>query len=145
MNQDYFSQSRTIAICSSVSFYEQVAELKNQLQAAGHTVLVPDLVLEMEKRGDFTTEAYAEQFDSANPHRKRQLIEAHFRKIEQSEVVLVVNENKHGIDGYIGANVLMEMTVGFYLGKLIYVTKPVSSQLSCYDEVMAMGVIEFKV
>jgi hypothetical protein len=33
----------------------------------------------------------------------------HFKKIENSDAILVVNYHKNGIDGYVGGSVLMEI------------------------------------
>jgi len=128
----------TITLCASVSFYQQVVEIKKQLEQEGWHVLVPDLALMMEKQNDYNFMSYAEKFDSTDPLRKQKLITSHFDKIAQSDAVLIVNLEKHGREGYIGANVLMEMTIGFYLKKQLYLWQSIPTELFCYDEVMAL-------
>ena len=52
----------------------------------------------------------------------------HFRKIENSDAVLVVNHGKNGIDGYIGGAVLTEMAIAKYLGKKIFILNELPSE-----------------
>lgn len=132
---------KKIAICSSVSFYKDVSSYKKNLTELGFKVFVPDLVLEMEKENNFDYLSFAEKFDSTNPNRKKYLIDSHFEKIKKADAILIINNQKHNIDGYIGANVLMEITVAYFLNKEIYILHNISNKLSCFDEVMAMAPI----
>lgn len=45
----------------------------------------------------------------------------HFKKIENSDAILVINNCKNEINGYIGGAVLSEMAIAKYLGKKIFV------------------------
>lgn len=112
----------TIAICSSADFYEQVNEIADQLTELGYTPIVPHTAKVMKESGDYEVSHYKTWFDNAdNYNKKAELMTKHFKEIEKSDSILVVNEAKHGIPNYIGPNVLMEMAIAFYLGKPIYI------------------------
>ena len=53
----------------------------------------------------------------------------HFKKIKVSDAILVVNNKKNNIDGYIGGNVLLEMMIAYEYKKPIYIMHPVSEYL----------------
>lgn len=69
---------------------------------------------------------------------KTKLIKDHFKKIEKSEAILIVNLEKNGQKGYIGGNVLIEMAIAFYLKKKIYVLNEVDNKNPFYEEILAM-------
>jgi len=127
-----------ITLCSSVSFYRQVIMVKIELESLGFTVLVPDLSSQMESENNYSFESYAERFDDANPQVKKRLMDEHFKKIAQSDGVLIINKRKHELEGYIGPNVLMEITVGYFLQKPVFLLHPVEKSLPAFDEVMAL-------
>lgn len=129
---------KTIATCASVSFYEEVISIQHELEKMGFKVLVPDLATEMERTNNYDKLAHYEKFDARQPSVKRKLMDDHFRKIEKSDAVLVINNRKHELDGYVGPNVLMEIMVGYYLKKPIYLLNPLPKELSAYDEIMAL-------
>jgi hypothetical protein len=52
-------------------------------------------------------------------------IKAHFRKIEQSDAILILNYEKCGIANYIGGNTFLEMGLAFWLGKKIVLLNPI--------------------
>lgn len=132
---------KTITICSSVSFYKEVVDIKKELEEKGFTVLVPDLAEELAKIDSYADLEKNKQQDDGNPELKKGFIDAHISKIEQADAVLIVNHMKHSIAGYIGPNVLMEMTVAYYLKKPIYLLETPAKELPAYDEIMAMGVL----
>lgn len=69
---------------------------------------------------------------------KAAAINDHFSKVEWSDAILVINNEKRGVKGYIGGNTLIEMGLAFYLKKPIYLLNPVSSELLYKQEVMGM-------
>lgn len=64
-----------------------------------------------------------------------------FEKIAQSDAILVINNIKNGIEGYIGANVLMEIGLAFYLKKNIYIWNPIEEDASYKEELLAFNVV----
>lgn len=107
---------KTITICSSVNFYRQVLDIQEQLEKAGLTVLVPATAKKMKETGDFEANNYKTWFGDEGDYRKKTgLMRGHFAEIEKGDAILVVNNEKNGQNNYIGGNVLMEMTIAFYL------------------------------
>lgn len=93
----------------------------------------------MIRSGTFNADEHKKDYESRKNFKlKADLIKHHFKKIQVSDAILVVNEKKHGYDGYIGGNVLMEMALAFHLKKPIYILNPVSETLPHYSEVMGM-------
>lgn len=123
----------SIVLCASVTAYKPLMKVAHQLEGMGHKALVPDLAEKMERENNF-------ELGADEGAAKTRAIKNHFKKIAESEVVLVVNEQKHGLSGYIGPNVLMEMAVAFYLGKPIYLLNQPDEKLSNIEEIRAMGV-----
>lgn len=134
--------SKTIVLCSSAAFYEHVNELADQLERIGFNAVVPHNALEMKKAGNYNVEAVKTWFkDPKGFKKKTQFMRWHFEEIEKGDVVLVVNDEKHGVPGYIGSNVLLEMGLAFYLNKPIYVMNQISKDTQNYEEILGMGSI----
>ncbi|PWU24160.1 hypothetical protein C5B42_00480 [Candidatus Cerribacteria bacterium 'Amazon FNV 2010 28 9'] len=129
---------KTITIGASVAFYSTVAKLRRQLIKEGFAVHVPDVALEMEQKDNFDEIAQRERYATLTDEEKKHLVIHLFEKIKESDALLVVNEQKHGIDGYIGPNVLMEMTVALYLKKPIFLLNNLSEDLASFGEIMAI-------
>lgn len=106
---------------------QRMNELEKELVRRGHEVFLPD--------PDEATEARKEPVAWAK--RKREFIDAHFAKIDQSEAILVVNEEKRGIPGYIGGNTLIEMAHAHAQKLEIFLLNPVPD-LQYRDEIMGM-------
>jgi len=130
-----------IVICSSVTFYPELPDLARSFAALGLEVTIPKLARK------FTTELSNEERDallnteSVSPAAKRGFIEDYLKEISAGDVVLAYNRPKHQIPGYIGPNVLMELTVGFYLKKQLFVWEAVDARVHGAEELQAIGVI----
>lgn len=134
--------NKTIAICASISFYKDVVNVKNELVKLGYEVLMPHLAETMEKENNFEKRYYFQKKYRSDPVKsKSEAIMRHFKKISKSDAILVINNEKHGIHGYIGGNVLMEMAIAFYLAKPIYVMNPYDENKSTKDEIEGVGSI----
>jgi hypothetical protein len=132
----------TITICSSASFYKQAVEIKDQLQTKEIMVLVPEVAEKMRESGDFDVSHYKTWFADANDyHKKAELMRKHFEKIEQGDAILVLNYEKHGAQNYIGGNVLMEMSLAFYLRKPIFILNELPEDSPFEEEIKGMGPI----
>lgn len=133
---------QTITICSSANFYKHAFEVSLQLKKMGYKTLVPVTIKKMKRSGNFNAEDYRTWYkDSRTFKRKTYLMKNHFDKIASSDAILVVNDEKRGVKGYIGANVLMEMGLAFYLNKPIFVLNDVHEDMPVYEEVKAMNCI----
>lgn len=129
---------QTIVICSSAAFYEHVNQLADELVAKGFTVVVPASASEMRKSGNYSLDYKTWYNNPEDFHRKAELMRGHFNEIEKGDAILVVNDEKHGVPGYIGPNVLMEMGLAFHLHKPIYVLNSVRRDMPVYEEVIGM-------
>lgn len=62
----------------------------------------------------------------------------HFEKIRQSDAILVCNESKNDVEGYIGGNTFMEMTLAYLQGLPIYVLNDLPEASMLIDELRGM-------
>jgi len=134
-------KAKRLVICSSVTFYPELGAIKQQFERLGFEVVIPRMA---QAYADAATAEEKKLFLSAEtvtPETKRGFIEKYFLQIEQGDIILAYNKPKHNIVGYIGPNVLMELTVGFYLKKQLFVWQSVSPKVHGAEELAAMGVI----
>lgn len=133
---------KTITICSSANFYRQVVAVKQDLETLGYNVLIPITAQRMQDSGDFDVSHYKTWFgDAKDYHKKAELMRTHFAEVAKSDAVLVLNYEKHGVQNYIGGNVLMEMAIGFYLNKPIYVLNDLPEDSAFEEEIIGLGSI----
>ncbi len=116
-----------LTLCGSMTSMPAMERIGDVLRAQGHEVELPDPDEAIEARKDA----------SARATKRGDFIRANFEKIDASEVILVVNEPKNGIDGYIGANALLEMGHAYAQGLEIFLLYPVTD-LPYQDEVQGM-------
>lgn len=133
---------KTIVLCSSGSFYKHVNELKAELEKLGFKAVVPTTAAKMAESGEYDISKYKTWYkDHSTMDKKRAFMDAHFDEVKKGDAILVVNDTKNGVEGYIGSNVLMEMTLAYIMKKPIYVLNSVSESLGCWEEVIGMGSI----
>ena len=131
---------KTIVLCSSANFYEHTNKVADELEKLGFKAVVPHNASLMRKNNNYNVETVRTWLvDPKDFSKKQQYIRWHFDEIAKGDIILVVNDEKHGVPGYIGANVLMEMGLGFYLNKPIYILNPVNKDAGNYEEVIGMG------
>ncbi len=122
-----------ITICGSITFVNEMRSIGLLLDKKGHTVQYPDL-------------SQAARKSSKEEHVKRKrrmdLIRAHFEKISRGDAILVVNFEKNGVKGWIGANTFWEIGFAHVLGKKIFLMEPPPTFDYFADEIKA---IDFKV
>lgn len=130
----------TITICSSAAFYEQAGFLQDQLNGLGFEVVLPATAVRMKESGDYDVSHYKTWFANTNDyHKKAELMRTHFSEIEKGDAILVLNYEKHGIQNYIGGNVLMEMSLAFWLNKPIFILNDVPKESPFEEEIRGMG------
>ncbi len=88
-----------ITLCLSIKFFPQMLQIKDQLQALGHEVLHPPHEVPMENGKMMNVLEYYQIRHSDQDEKwiwemKKKAIETHFAKIEQGEVILVLNYEK---------------------------------------------------
>ena len=126
-----------ITICSSMTLADRIREVQADLEALGHTVYIP---VENEHFD------YLEASDQERAALKREhdLIGEHWRKIQRSEAILVLNEDVKGIVNYVGGNSFLEMGFAHILDLPIYMMRPVpemlyQSEMAAMDPVIIAG------
>lgn len=106
-----------------MAFYMEMEVMRQTLTRMGHTVLIP-------KKGD-EGEVPVEAREGISKDEiiaakiEYDFIREHFRNINRSDAILVLNYEKKGVPNYIGGNTFLEMGVAFWLGKRIYLLHPV--------------------
>lgn len=114
-----------ITICGSIAFFEDMLAVKNELEALGHEVDLPPTKI-LNGQGEYiTVSEYYEirKSGSLEPwvwDAKKVAMLNHFNKEVWADAILVMNMDKKGIKGYIGANTLIEMGLALFLKKPIY-------------------------
>lgn len=132
----------TITICSSANFYRQAVDIQALLARKGYRVLIPDTAEKMKQSGDYDVSHYKTWFADANDyHKKAALMRGHFDKVAKGDAILVLNYEKHGVQNYIGGNVLMEMALAFYLNKPIFILNEIPKESAFLEEIIGMGPI----
>ncbi|MDD5416378.1 MAG: hypothetical protein PHU12_00185 [Candidatus Aenigmarchaeota archaeon] len=118
-----------ITLCSSMTFIENIACVGKILEEKGHMIFLPIMTNFKEE-----TKRYAEHSEAKISH---DLIREHFKKIDNSEAILVLNYDKNGIKGYIGGNSFLEMGKAYDNGIKIFLLNPIP-KMSYTDEIIAM-------
>ena len=116
-----------------MSFAKEMIEIKSQLECVGHEIILPR-----------NTESYADESLSEESRREsaknkinEDLIRAYFKKIEESDAVLIVNLPKNDIDHYVGGNTFLEIAFAHVLNKKVFLLNPIP-EVSYSDELVAM-------
>lgn len=129
-----------VVICSSAAFYKHVNEIADMLTAQGFTAVAPKNAGVMAQTDDYEVSHYKTWVkDEADYHKKADYMRSHFDEVAHGDVLLVVNDEKHGQPNYIGPNVLMEMSLGWYLRKPIYLFNDMSMDSPFEEEIKGMG------
>jgi len=123
-----------ITICGSCSFAKEMGRAMEALKKRGFEVFAPEpLVTEEQYQGVYGREKFLKM--------KPVFTTNHFKKIQNSDAVLIFNLEKKGMRGYFGSNTLMELSVAFYLGKKIYFLHPINESHPHYEEVIGLDSI----
>ena len=130
-------KTKSIFLCASMSFYKELVGIEERLEAKGFTVNIPISAQTMKKNNDFEVSHFKGVFTYTQ---KADFIHRNFETIFQSDAILVINNKKNGINGYIGANVLMEIGLAFYLKKKIFIWNSVPEDAPYREELLAFGV-----
>ncbi len=133
-----------ITICGSIAFISEMVEMKNRLEKMGHEVAIPPVTVPGPDGKpipaiDYYKHKKALMADNGawiwKNHSQR--IVDHFQKVEWSDAILVLNHDKNDIEGYVGANTLMEMGLAFHLKKPIFLLNKIP-QMSYTEEIFGM-------
>ncbi len=132
-----------ITLCGSIAHIDRMIECQKILQMAGHVVHIPAYVPKDQDGNTMTPKEFYRIRKSGNmdvswfEEEKAKAMRRHFDLIAGSDAILVVNEEKNNIAGYIGGNTLMEMGLAFHLKKKIYLLQAIP-ELSYKEEIIGM-------
>lgn len=128
-----------------MAFYRQFMDVKAQLELLGHEVIAPELEFESEGEdtsvgGFFDRHGGVDSFppDHEVWKKKGRAIRAHFKKIEESDCILVTNYEKRGIPNYIGGNTFLEVGYAYGLNKKIFILNALPSTSPFKEELLGM-------
>lgn len=113
-------------------FAKEMLVIEAELQKLGHEIFMPiDTHAAIEDPGINMDPLHCDKFDVTMDH---------FKKIEKSDAVFVLNYSKNGLDGYVGGSSLMEIGLAYYLKKKIFILHPLPSaeQLRYVMEIVHM-------
>jgi len=104
-----------IFICCSKHLYKNIGEIKEKLEAAGHTITLPnsyDKPLMEEDMKKVGKEEHAKW--------KSDMLRLQENKIRTNDAILVLNFEKNGQANYIGGATFLEMFKAWELNKKLY-------------------------
>lgn len=128
----------TIFLCASMNFYRELVDIEEQLEKKGFRVTIPVSAGKMKIANDFEVSHFKDVYSSKQ---KGKFVQTNFANIAKSNAILVINNEKNGVQGYIGANVLMEIGLAFYLQKYIYILNPTEKHAPYNEELLAFNAI----
>ena len=125
-----------IAICGSIDFVAKIKEVADTLSKEGHSLDIP-LSAQRILTGELTLEEFKNEKNKEDRKIKEDVINYYFEKIKNSDVILIINEEKKGVPGYIGGNTFLEMGFAHVLKKKIFLLNPIP-EMGYTDEIRAM-------
>jgi len=133
---------KKIVICGSMRFAQGMIEAKQALENRGVEVVLPkntELYLEGSEYLQKRQESAWEPLEGAKRKIENNLIKDYYNEIARADAILVVNQEKEGIENYIGGNTFLEMGFAHILGKPIYCLNPLpEAQKAIYQELVAL-------
>ncbi len=112
-----------LVICASAKFYNEAQEWKKKLESSGYSVI---------RTIQSIDENNIEQYEKTHTD--------HYSKMSECDIVLVLNLEKRGIPGYVGASVFAEIAFAIGLNLVlnksiqILLINPIPEECSYLDE-----------
>lgn len=136
------NNKKIITVCCSMHFYEKVYEVEKELKKRGFKVKIPKTMYKMKRTGNYNLEEYKTWYkDESHYYKKKALMNDHFKKVIKGDAILIVNEEKNGVKGYIGGNTLMEMVIAYHYKKPIFVLNQIIPNFPFEEEIKGMGAV----
>lgn len=117
-------KKRTVVLCGSMKVKDELLKIKDELEKKNYEVLLP--------------------IECMQGLPKEIASRAHFNRIQdkKTDIVLIVNATKNGIENYIGPNSFAEIAFAFYFKKNIYLLNDIYEPYK--DEIIGWKVISLK-
>lgn len=128
-----------IAISASLDFSYEIKKIADKLLEKNHKVIIP-LTAEKILNDELTLEEIKKEKENGKISKraiKYNVLKYYFKKIKESDSVLVLNLDKKGIKNYIGGSVLLEMGFAHILDKKIFLLNPIPDMIY-KDEIITM-------
>lgn len=126
-----------ITVGGSMTFAKEQVEMKKKLEELGHEILITDDIESFAK-----DEKIKQSFeDELKLCLEYDVIRSFFNKIAESDAYLICNYEKNGVLGYLGASVLMEIGLAYYLNKKIYLLSEIDKEQKYALEIAVMAPI----
>lgn len=103
-----------ICVCGSMTFANNMLEINQELEQKGIRCIIP------EETSQYAADPSLKKRHATDAKTKGWFIRDHYKKINASHAILVVNPEKNGIANYIGANTFLEIGFAFVLEKKIF-------------------------
>lgn len=135
---------KIITICWSIEFTPKIAELKKHLENMWYKVNIPltsEKILNKEMSFDDFLNTKTDLEKSSNLKSNNEVIKKYYKKINDSDAILVLNEEKKWIKNYIWWNTFLEMWFAYVLEKPIFLYNPIPAnweRMHYVDEIMSM-------
>lgn len=100
-----------------MSFIKDIVKAQKELEKLGHEAFIPEGVEPHLKDKNFV-DNLEENLEFVI---KNNVMKKNFDLVAKNDAILVLNNRKNGVDGYIGTSVLMEMAIAYHLNKKIFV------------------------
>ncbi len=109
-------------------------QIKDGLEQNGHEVIIPRNI-DKYASGELKLE---QKWESSEHKIEHDLIRGYFKKIAESDALLVINQDKGNLKNYIGGNTFLEIGFAHVLNKPIYLYNPMPD-CSYTSEIIAMS------
>jgi len=103
-------------ICGSMTFSKEMLETKEKLEKMGHEIKIPSDAEDIVKGHHNHDDLEADYRHCV----EEDIMRKHFKFIEESDAVLILNYPKNNINGYVGTASLMEIGVAHHLNKKVF-------------------------
>ncbi len=128
-----------IAICASLDFTHEIKDIADQLAKHDHVVTIPQ-TSEMILKNKVDLEKIKQEKDNGQISKraiKQDSIRQNYKRIKESNAVLILNFDKKEIKNYIGGNTFLEIGFAHILNKNIFLLNPIP-EMPYTDEIKAM-------
>ncbi len=121
-----------MAVVASMIFSKEMIDINKSLNKRGFETVLPEGV-----ENHLENEDLKKKEEDSNTKIKGDLIRGYYKKIQDSDALLVLNYDKNNIPNYIGGNTFIEMAFACVLNKPIYLLNPIPG-ISYSTEIEAM-------